>query len=55
MGKDLTRYNTRMFAEHVAPKLKPLFAEWEHRWWPQPMDGAQRATVPAYTPRMAAE
>jgi alkanesulfonate monooxygenase SsuD/methylene tetrahydromethanopterin reductase-like flavin-dependent oxidoreductase (luciferase family) len=54
MGKELTRYNTRMFAEHVTPKLKPLFAEWEHRWWPQPMDPAQRAAVPAYTPRMQA-
>jgi alkanesulfonate monooxygenase SsuD/methylene tetrahydromethanopterin reductase-like flavin-dependent oxidoreductase (luciferase family) len=55
MNKELTRYNTRMFAEHVAPKLRPLFAEWEHRWWPQPMDAAQRAAVPAYTPRLAAE
>ena len=38
MGKDLTKYNTKLFAEKVMPKLKPLFAEWEDRWWPQPMD-----------------
>ena len=37
------------------PKLQGLFGEWEDRWWPQPMDGAQRAAVPAYMPKLAAE
>jgi alkanesulfonate monooxygenase SsuD/methylene tetrahydromethanopterin reductase-like flavin-dependent oxidoreductase (luciferase family) len=55
MSKELTKYNSRLFADQVIPKLKPLFSEWEHRWWPQPMDTAQRAAVPAYTPRLAAE
>jgi alkanesulfonate monooxygenase SsuD/methylene tetrahydromethanopterin reductase-like flavin-dependent oxidoreductase (luciferase family) len=55
MSKQLTKYNSRLFADQVIPKLKPLFAKWEHRWWPQPMDTAQRAAVPAYTPRLAAE
>jgi alkanesulfonate monooxygenase SsuD/methylene tetrahydromethanopterin reductase-like flavin-dependent oxidoreductase (luciferase family) len=56
MSKELTRYNTRMFAQHVTPKLTSLFSEWEHRWWPQPMDASLRAAVPAYTPgRLAAE
>ena len=55
MSKELTQYNSRLFAERVMPKLKPLFAEWEHRWWPQPMEAAQRAAVPAYAPRLAAE
>ena len=55
MSKELTKFNSRLFAERVMPKLKPLFGEWDHRWWPQPMAGAQRATVPAYTPRLAAE
>jgi alkanesulfonate monooxygenase SsuD/methylene tetrahydromethanopterin reductase-like flavin-dependent oxidoreductase (luciferase family) len=54
MSKDLTKYNTRLFAEQVAPKLRGKFAEWEHRWWPQPMDNSQRATVPAYTPNLHA-
>jgi alkanesulfonate monooxygenase SsuD/methylene tetrahydromethanopterin reductase-like flavin-dependent oxidoreductase (luciferase family) len=54
MSKDLTKYNTRLFAERVAPKLRGKFAEWEHRWWPQPMDTVHRAAVPAYTPRMQA-
>ena len=43
MSKDLTRYNTKLFAEQVMPKLKGMFADWEDRWWPQPMDdGAAR-------------
>jgi hypothetical protein len=37
------------------PKLKGLFAEWENRWWPQPMDARQRASLPAFTPATAAE
>jgi hypothetical protein len=52
MNKEVTRYNTRLFAEKVQPKLAPLFSEWEHRWWPHPMEAAQRAAVPAF---MAAE
>jgi hypothetical protein len=55
MKKDLCRYNTRMFAQHVMPKMQGLFSEWEDRWWPQPMAAAQRAAVPAYMPRLAAE
>jgi alkanesulfonate monooxygenase SsuD/methylene tetrahydromethanopterin reductase-like flavin-dependent oxidoreductase (luciferase family) len=55
MSKELTKYNSRLFAEQVIPKLRPLFSEWEHRWWPQPMGAAQRATIPAYTPGLAAE
>ena len=55
MSKEVTKYNTRLFAEKVMPKLKPLFAEWENRWWPQPMERRQRATLPAFTPATAAE
>jgi alkanesulfonate monooxygenase SsuD/methylene tetrahydromethanopterin reductase-like flavin-dependent oxidoreductase (luciferase family) len=54
MSKELTKYNTKLFAEQVMPKLKPLFAEWEDRWWPKPMDKASRAVVPAFRP-VAAE
>jgi hypothetical protein len=54
MSKDLTKYNTRLFAEKVMPKLKDLFSEWENRWWPQPMDRQQRAALPAFTPVAAA-
>jgi alkanesulfonate monooxygenase SsuD/methylene tetrahydromethanopterin reductase-like flavin-dependent oxidoreductase (luciferase family) len=55
MSKDLTRYNTRLFAEQVMPKLKDVHAGWEDRWWPRPMDASLRAAVPAFQPRLAAE
>ena len=50
MNKDLTRYNTRLFADKVMPELKKFFGAWEHRWWPRPMDAALRAEIPAYQP-----
>ena len=43
MSKDLTRYNTQMFAERVMPQLTDLFPNWEDRWWPQPMVREARA------------
>ena len=55
MGKELAKYNTKLFAEKVMPRLQPLFAEWEDRWWPKPMETAQRAEVPAFGQRIAAE
>jgi len=55
MNKDLTKYNTKLFADRVMPKLRDKFGEWEHRWWPTPMDTAQRAELSAYEPRHAAE
>jgi alkanesulfonate monooxygenase SsuD/methylene tetrahydromethanopterin reductase-like flavin-dependent oxidoreductase (luciferase family) len=48
MSKELTKYNTRLFAERVAPQVKDLFSEWEHRWWPQPMPRSAQATLPAF-------
>ena len=50
MNKDLTRHNTRLFAEKVMPRLQKRYAEWEHRWWPKPMQAAQRAALPAFAP-----
>jgi hypothetical protein len=37
------------------PQLRDLFSGWEDKWWPQPMQAAQRAQIPAYMPRLAAE
>jgi alkanesulfonate monooxygenase SsuD/methylene tetrahydromethanopterin reductase-like flavin-dependent oxidoreductase (luciferase family) len=54
MSKELTKYNTQLFAERVIPRLKPKFAEWEHRWWPRPMDSWLRAEIPAYEPPLRA-
>jgi len=55
MSKQLTQYNTRLFAEKVMPQLRDLFSEWEDRWWPQPMSQAERAELSAFQPRLAAE
>jgi len=55
MNKQLAKYNTKLFAEQVMPKMQDLFSEWNDRWWPQPMETAQRAEVPAFTPSLAAE
>ncbi len=50
MGKELTKYNTRLYAEQVMPKLRPLFDQWEDRWWPRPMHESERAVLPAFAP-----
>jgi alkanesulfonate monooxygenase SsuD/methylene tetrahydromethanopterin reductase-like flavin-dependent oxidoreductase (luciferase family) len=36
LGKETVLYNSRRFAEEVAPALRPRFSEWEDRWWPRP-------------------
>jgi hypothetical protein len=54
MSKETTKYNTRMFAEKVMPKVKDLFSEWENKWWPKPMDKRHRAAVPAFRPHTVA-
>ena len=51
MSKDLTRYNTQLFAERVMPQLRDLFADWDDRWWPQPLDPAARATPTPFQPQ----
>ena len=55
MNKDLAKFNTKLFAEKVMPRLQPLFSEWEDRWWPTPMQTKERAEVPAFVPGLAAE
>jgi len=55
MSKQLTQYNTKLFAERVMPQLRDLFADWEDHWWPKPLEQKERAPLPAFTPRIAAE
>jgi alkanesulfonate monooxygenase SsuD/methylene tetrahydromethanopterin reductase-like flavin-dependent oxidoreductase (luciferase family) len=56
MGKDLAKYNTKLFAEKVMPQLTDTFSEWEDRWWPQPMNRDARAPLTPFQPAaMAAE
>jgi alkanesulfonate monooxygenase SsuD/methylene tetrahydromethanopterin reductase-like flavin-dependent oxidoreductase (luciferase family) len=48
MSKQLTQYNTKLFAEKVMPQLKDLFDdEWEDHWWPNTLPDAKRAKVSA--------
>ncbi len=54
MDKELAQYNTRLFAEQVLPRLKPIFAEWEDRWWPKPIAPESRAMPQAFRPEAAA-
>ena len=34
MNDELTRYNTQMFGEKVAPGLRGMFSDWDHPYWP---------------------
>ncbi len=43
MNKQLAKYNTRLYAEQVAPQLQDVWSEWENHWWPTPMAAADRA------------
>lgn len=40
----VTKRNTDLFAKEIMPHIKPMWREYEDRWWPHPM--AER-TVPA--------
>jgi alkanesulfonate monooxygenase SsuD/methylene tetrahydromethanopterin reductase-like flavin-dependent oxidoreductase (luciferase family) len=45
MPKDVANYNTKLFAERVAPQIRGLFDErWENRWWPRPLPAEERAS-----------
>ena len=43
MPKETVLYNTRRFASDVAPRLRPMWSEWEDKWWPQATDSAASA------------
>jgi hypothetical protein len=34
MSDELTRHNSKLFGEVVAPGLRGLFADTEDHWWP---------------------
>jgi alkanesulfonate monooxygenase SsuD/methylene tetrahydromethanopterin reductase-like flavin-dependent oxidoreductase (luciferase family) len=41
MGRELTKYNTDLFAKKVMPQIKHLYEnEWEDHWWPTGMPKA---------------
>jgi hypothetical protein len=35
MSDELTRYNSKLFGDKVAPGLRTLFAEYPDPWWPE--------------------
>ena len=39
--------------DEVAEQLKDVFAEWEDRWWPRPMEREGRAALPSFRPAAA--
>jgi alkanesulfonate monooxygenase SsuD/methylene tetrahydromethanopterin reductase-like flavin-dependent oxidoreductase (luciferase family) len=47
MDHELTKYNTRLFAEKVMPHVRDIWDdEWEDHWWPS---GAKRPVLPTET------
>jgi hypothetical protein len=42
MPHELTLKNIQLFFKEVAPALRPMWSEWENRWWPE---GLRRKTV----------
>ncbi len=55
MSRELTNYNTQLFAEKVMPQVRDLFEdEWENPWWPQPMPQSQRVDRSKTTAQMVA-
>jgi alkanesulfonate monooxygenase SsuD/methylene tetrahydromethanopterin reductase-like flavin-dependent oxidoreductase (luciferase family) len=44
MGRELTLYNSELFAKRVLPQLAGLFDDrFEDRWWPRPLAREERA------------
>jgi hypothetical protein len=42
MDRQLTQYNTELFAKRVLPQLGSLFDdEWEDHWWPRALPAAE--------------
>jgi alkanesulfonate monooxygenase SsuD/methylene tetrahydromethanopterin reductase-like flavin-dependent oxidoreductase (luciferase family) len=44
LSKEQVTKNTRLFSQEVMPYLKPIFSEWEDRWWINPMPSSGRVS-----------
>ena len=42
---DLVNHATYLCARDVLPALRPIFTEWEDRWWPKPLPREQRVAA----------
>jgi alkanesulfonate monooxygenase SsuD/methylene tetrahydromethanopterin reductase-like flavin-dependent oxidoreductase (luciferase family) len=47
LKKETVLYNSRRFAQEVAPAVRHHFSGWEDRWWPKDQAPAPRALEPA--------
>jgi len=54
MPKDLAMHNIELYADKVAPGLRHLWSEYEHPWWPKPIDDADRWHPTDSTPEVVA-
>jgi len=50
MPPELVRKNTELFAREVLPHLRPLYSEYEDRWWIKPLPEQQRMAPQAGVP-----
>ena len=50
MPHELAMKNTELFATEVMPDLRDLWSEYEDRWWPRPLERAQRAVPQQWGP-----
>ena len=50
MPPELVRQNTELFAREVLPHLRPLYSEYEDRWWIKPLPEQQRMAPQAGVP-----
>ena len=49
LSKEQVTKNTTLFAREVMPHLKPLFSEWDDKWWIDPLPRGERvAPQPAH-------
>jgi len=45
---ELTNRSTYLFATEVMPHLRPIWGEYEDRWWPQALPASERAPAGSY-------
>ena len=49
MPKELTEKNIRLFGQEVMPHLKDMWAEWDNRWWINPLSRSEHSEQPVAT------
>lgn len=52
MPREVAMNNIELYADKVAPGLSHLWSEYDHPWWPQPIDDADRWTPASSEPEV---